>query len=79
MALFLQVGVLKRTTLATLPPTLLITLKRFELDFYTMQTTKMDHRVEFPIDLNMMPYSTDYINKDRTSENKEDGGEDHAI
>ena len=47
----------KRSTIKTLPPCLPIHLKRFDLDYTTFQTVKLNERFEFPLELNMFPYT----------------------
>lgn len=62
--------VLKRATLKKLPNTLCITLKRFELDFYTMETKKIEDRLEFPMDLNMKPYTSEFLRPPESAQEK---------
>ncbi len=52
---------LKRITIKTLPPTVAITLKRFDLDFVTFQTVKLNQRVEIPETLDLKPYTKEGI------------------
>eukprot|EP00752_Nemacystus_decipiens_P004045 g3704.t1 len=47
----------KRCSIKSLPNHLLIHLKRFDFDFDTMQQTKINDRLEFPLELNMHPYT----------------------
>jgi hypothetical protein len=47
----------KRSTIKRLPPCLPIHLKRFDLDYTTFQTVKLNERFEFPLELNMFPYT----------------------
>ncbi|GIQ81626.1 hypothetical protein KIPB_002612 [Kipferlia bialata] len=42
--------------LVDLPPVLLLSLKRFTLDFTTFQQVKRNSKLEFPLTLNMRPY-----------------------
>jgi len=51
-----KVDTLKRTCLKRLPPTMAFILKRFNLDYTTFQTTKLNDRLEFPETLNLKPY-----------------------
>lgn len=63
-----KVDTLKRTTIAKLPRTLCVTLMRFSLDFQTMQTTKMNDRIEFPVDLDMTAYTEEALNAQLNAE-----------
>ncbi|CAN0021460.1 unnamed protein product, partial [Sphacelaria rigidula] len=47
----------KRCSIKSLPNHLMIHLKRFGFDFDTMQQTKINDRLEFPLELNMYPYT----------------------
>merc|ERR1712130_871868 len=55
-------------TIKELPQNLCITLKRFNLDFMTMMTEKLDDRIEFPRELDMKPYTAEFLRKDVVSE-----------
>jgi ubiquitin C-terminal hydrolase len=50
---------LKRTLIKTLPNTLIIHLKRFEFNLDTMRKVKLNDYCEFPMALNMFPYTTE--------------------
>ncbi|XP_057829363.2 uncharacterized protein LOC131040449 isoform X2 [Cryptomeria japonica] len=50
---------LKRTCVKSLPNTLVIHLKRFDFDYETMQQLKLKDRFEFPIHLDMKPYTVE--------------------
>lgn len=52
-----RVPTLKRISLLTLPPHLIVHLKRFQFDFETMQQSKLNGRMEFPLELDMRPYT----------------------
>lgn len=52
---------LKRTCIKTLPHTLVIHLKRFELDYETMETFKIQERFEFPLTLDMFPFTSAFL------------------
>lgn len=43
----------KRSCIKTLPNTLVLTLKRFDFDYNTMERKKINDYFEFPIDLNL--------------------------
>ncbi|DBA02211.1 TPA: hypothetical protein N0F65_007621 [Lagenidium giganteum] len=47
----------KRISIQKLPEYLVIHLKRFEFDFEAMQQTKLHDRFEFPMNLDMYPYT----------------------
>ena len=47
----------KRSTIKKLPPCLPIHLKRFDLDYTTFQTVKLNERFDFPVEINMFPYT----------------------
>ena len=51
-----KVDTLKRTCIRNLPPTLFFTLKRFQLDYNTMETIKLNDRLDFPHYIDMRPY-----------------------
>jgi len=59
-----KVEVLKRNCIKTLPETVAICLKRFALDYETMQTTKLNDRLEFPLNLDLKPYSKGNLPKE---------------
>ena len=48
----------KRTLIDTLPPHLIFHLRRFDFDFETCRLVKKNDRFEFPLRLNMLPYTT---------------------
>lgn len=50
---------IKRVSIKTLPNFLIIHLKRFSFDFEMMQQTKLNDRFEFPLVLDMRPYTVD--------------------
>ncbi|CAI5519892.1 unnamed protein product [Closterium sp. Naga37s-1] len=52
-----KVDALKRACIKTLPPTLIIHLKRFDFDYETMQRLKLKDRFTFPLTLNMRPFT----------------------
>ena len=51
-----------------LPNTLLVHLKRFEFDYETMQRLKIKSRFEFPMDLDMSPFTVEGIERDAAVE-----------
>eukprot|EP01029_Cantina_marsupialis_P022610 TRINITY_DN5523_c0_g1_i1.p1 TRINITY_DN5523_c0_g1~~TRINITY_DN5523_c0_g1_i1.p1 ORF type:complete len:1765 (-),score=588.41 TRINITY_DN5523_c0_g1_i1:169-5421(-) len=48
---------LRRTCFGELPNVLCLHLKRFDLDYTTFETVKLNSRCEFPMELNMKQYS----------------------
>ncbi len=64
---------LSRACFGDLPNLFVIALNRFELDYETWETVKRNDRVEFPMVLNMEPYTKEYIEaneKDQESKDK---------
>lgn len=51
-----------------LPNTLLVHLKRFEFDYETMQRLKIKSRFEFPMELDMSPFTVEGIERDASAE-----------
>lgn len=49
---------MKRTVVKDLPPHLIFHLRRFDFDYETCRLTKKNDRFEFPLELNMLPYTT---------------------
>jgi len=69
---------LKRLSLKKLPNTLIIHLKRFDFDYATMLRAKLSNLFEFPMDLDMEPYTTEGIAKAEARKKREEdrsGGE----
>jgi len=58
-----HVVALKRTCIGKLPNTLIIHLKRFEFDFDAMRKVKVNELCEFPIILDLHPYTKSAIMK----------------
>jgi ubiquitin carboxyl-terminal hydrolase 9/24 len=56
-----KVDTLKRTVIKKLPPTIILHLKRFELDYETMRLNKLNDRCEFPTTLDLKPYTEEGI------------------
>jgi ubiquitin carboxyl-terminal hydrolase 34 len=65
---------LKRTCIKTLPNVLLLHLKRFDFDFDTMRNEKVNDYCEFPLFLDMEPYTREGLAK-REREKKEKSNE----
>eukprot|EP01038_Epipyxis_sp_PR26KG_P004500 gene4500-6357_t len=47
----------RRTCFGSLPNTLMLHLKRFDLDFQTFETVKLNNRMAFPVRINMLKYT----------------------
>ena len=56
----------KRAFLATLPPTLIFALSRFEINYETMLNEKINSAFEFPERLNMLPFTREGVVRDVT-------------
>lgn len=52
-----KIDTMKRTSIKYLPKYLMVALKRFEFDFDKMIRVKLNDYCEFPLDLNMEPYT----------------------
>eukprot|EP01032_Pedospumella_encystans_P008886 gene8886-10504_t len=52
-----KVDALRGCAIRSLPPTLIIHLKRFEFDLETMNRKKVNDHISFPTNLNMFPYT----------------------
>lgn len=53
-----KVSATKRICVKTLPRTLVCHLKRFEFDFDTMEKVKINDYLEFPMEIDMSPYTS---------------------
>lgn len=51
----------RRTCFGKLPSTLILHLKRFDLDFQTFETVKLNNRMAFPSRINMLKYTKEGI------------------
>ena len=56
-----KVDTVKRVCIRALPPSLFFILKRFQLDYNTMETIKINDRLEFPHYLDMKPYTKEAL------------------
>jgi ubiquitin C-terminal hydrolase len=56
-----KVSAAKRTCLASLPDTLIIHLKRFELDYDTLDKLKVNDSCSFPLLLELAPYTKEHL------------------
>jgi hypothetical protein len=59
-----KVDAVKRACFKQLPHTLAVHLKRFEFDYETMQRLKVKSRFEFPMELDMTPFTAEGIERD---------------
>ncbi len=75
-----KVDTLKRTCIKKLPRYLILPLKRFEFDYDRMIRVKVNDYCEFPLDLNMEPYTQEGLSKrERIQKLKEERGEDDEV
>lgn len=56
-----HVDAVKRTCIKSLPNVLLVHLKRFDFDMETMRRIKINDHFQFPLEVNMEPYTLEYI------------------
>ena len=54
-----RVNITKRVCLGSLPPVVIMHLKRFELNYETFQHEKLNNRFVFPLDVNLEPYTNE--------------------
>jgi ubiquitin carboxyl-terminal hydrolase 9/24 len=76
-----KVNTLRRVCLKKLPNHLICVMKRFEFDYDTMQKVKINDYCEFPMKLNIEPYTQQGLRKAEKSKKNEAGGvseEPHA-
>ncbi|CAN0203550.1 unnamed protein product, partial [Ectocarpus sp. 8 AP-2014] len=74
-----------RTCLEHLPNLLIVHLKRFELDYRTFETVKLNDRCSFPMLLDLKPYTmkgtderrvlTHTLHEEQSAKMKEDAGD----
>ena len=68
-----KVDTLKRTCIKELPKYLIISLKRFEFDFDRMVRVKVNDYCEFPLELDMLPYTQEGLQrKERAAKLKQE-------
>jgi len=72
-----HVGAVKRACVQVLPDVLLLHLKRFDFDMEVLKKLKIYDRYEFPMLLNMEPYTSEYIasTEQQQQQQQETGGE----
>lgn len=61
------------TCLDTLPNVLILHLKRFDLDFNTFETVKLNTKLAFPVQMNLYPYTKEGIDDERRRKEREAG------
>ncbi len=71
----------KRTCIKSAPNHLIINLKRFEFDLRTLTKRKVNDRFEFPLTLDLEPYTLEYLSRTHAGEEAgassgQSGGED---
>ncbi len=71
-----QLPTTKRVLLKSLPESLIIHLKRFEFDFETMQQIKINDRYEFPMELDLYPYTKEGVRAKEEGHNDPEGHHD---
>lgn len=62
----------RRTCFGVLPNFLILHLKRFDLDYTTFETVKLNNRCSFPMNLNMKPYTKAGIEELEASSGSQD-------
>ncbi|DAZ93694.1 TPA: hypothetical protein N0F65_009245 [Lagenidium giganteum] len=63
-----KVSATKRICIKTLPQTLVFHLKRFEFDFDSMEKVKINDLLEFPEEIDMLPYTRDGLGAKETKD-----------
>jgi ubiquitin carboxyl-terminal hydrolase 9/24 len=64
----------RRTCFGHLPNTMILHLKRFDLDFQTFETVKLNNRMAFPLRINMFEYTKEGIEQLERKKLAEGGG-----
>jgi ubiquitin carboxyl-terminal hydrolase 9/24 len=74
-----KVDTLKRQCIKRLPRYMMLPLKRFEFDYDKMIRVKVNEYFEFPLEINMEPYTSEGLSKrERIQKAKEEKGEEEA-
>jgi hypothetical protein len=73
-----KVDALSRACIKTLPPTLMVQLKRFSFDYQTMQPLKNNDHFEFPAQFDFGPYTADGLRRNETARDSPSNDEDPA-
>ena len=64
---------------AELPNTLCVHLKRFEFDYETMQRLKIKSRFEFPMELDMTPFTVEALERDASRDDDGSAPDEHPL
>lgn len=72
------VEAVKRTCIHTLPPVLILHLKRFEFDFDLMKKMKLNDHCEFPSVINMERFAVDYLERQAAPDTSSEAAEAEA-
>ncbi|CAN0473429.1 unnamed protein product, partial [Ectocarpus sp. 12 AP-2014] len=64
---------LKRTCIARLPNVLFLHLKRFEFDMMEMRKVKVNDKCEFPMELDMRPYTKEGLARQQQQQQQQEG------
>lgn len=72
-----KVNALKRVCVDTLPPTLVVHLKRFEFNYDTMQKLKINDECSFPPSIDMKPYTKAGLRASESKENSADNNNEN--
>ena len=68
---------LRRTVMGQIPNTMVLHLKRFDLDYDTFETVKLNNRMEFPLEINVLRYTKEGIEAaERADDGNDDGDEE---
>ena len=67
---------LRRTVMGAIPNTMVLHLKRFDLDYDTFETVKLNNRMEFPLEINVLRYTKEGIDAAEISEQGKDQDDD---
>eukprot|EP00045_Choanoeca_perplexa_P018410 m.291041 g.291041 ORF g.291041 m.291041 type:complete len:3212 (-) comp17811_c0_seq4:1418-11053(-) len=67
-----NVDALARTCIKTLPPTLVVQLKRFSYDYQTMQALKNNDHFEFPAQFDFGPYTAEGLSRRESARDSPD-------
>ncbi|KAI8809063.1 hypothetical protein BJ742DRAFT_771514 [Cladochytrium replicatum] len=64
-----HVDAVKRACIKSLPPTLIVHLKRFDFDMEAMRRVKINDYFEFPTHINMEPFTQEYLRSREHNQN----------
>lgn len=63
---------IRRSSLGVMPNTMVLHLKRFDLDYTTFETVKLNSRLEFPTRINMLKYTKEGIEAEERRKEREE-------